>query len=113
MDRLWAKSQALTGLLTELVRAGLEPAGARLASPADPHRRGGHVSVAHPQAWPCCATLIERGLVVSDFRAPGAVRLGPVPLYTRFVEAYDAVEHVRKVLESGLTETPPDRPRVT
>ncbi len=115
LDRLWEKCQALTGLLVQLVRQRLEPAGVTLASPADPARRGGHVSIAHPRAWPWCAALLDRGLVVADFRTPDVLRLGPAPLYTRFVDVYDAIEHIAEVAAAdrngSLTEPP--RPRVT
>jgi kynureninase len=113
LDRLWTKSQALTSLLVTLVEERLGPAGARLASPGDPARRGSHVSIAHPQAWPWCSALIERGLVVPDFRPPDTIRLGPAPLYTRFVDVYEAIERLAGVLQSGLTGLAGDRPRVT
>ena len=110
---LWAKSQALTGLLLQLIRERLEPAGATLVSPSDPERRGAHVSVAHPQAWPWCAALIESGLVVPDFRPPDVVRLGPAPLYTRFVDVWDAVDRMASVLAAGVGPAGTTRPRVT
>jgi kynureninase len=113
LDRLWAKSQALTNLLVTQVEERLGPSGARLASPGDPARRGSHVSVAHPQAWPWCSALIERGLVVPDFRPPDTIRLGPAPLYTRFVDVYEAIERLASVLQSGLSGVAGDRPRVT
>jgi kynureninase len=115
VDRLWAKSQGLTRLLVELVRQRLEPVGATLASPADPDSRGGHVSIAHPRAWPWCAALIERGLVVADFRTPDVMRLGPAPVYTRFVDVYDAVERIAEVVAADRDGSlpKPDRSRVT
>jgi kynureninase len=109
---LWAKSQRLTALLVDLVHDRLEPLGATLASPVDPARRGAHVSVAHPQAGPWCTALIDRQMVVGDFRPPDVVRLGPAPLYTRFVDVFDAVERMAAVLESGVEEVG-GRPRVT
>jgi kynureninase len=97
VDRLWTKAQGLTGALVELVQYRLGPAGVTLVSPADPARRGSHVSIAHPRARTWCATLIDRGLVVPDFRTPDVIRLGPAPLYTRFVDVYDAVERMSGV----------------
>ncbi|MGA2528961.1 MAG: kynureninase [Acidimicrobiales bacterium] len=109
---LWAKSQQLTAMLVELVGDLLEPLGASLASPTDPDRRGAHVSVAHPQAWPWCRALIDRHMVIGDFRPPDVIRLGPAPLYTRFVDVYDAVQFMAEVLAAGVEQTD-DRPRVT
>jgi kynureninase len=109
---LWAKSQQLTAMLVDLIRNQLEPLGATLASPTDPDRRGAHVAVAHPQAWPWCKTLIDRRMVVGDFRPPDVIRLGPAPLYTRFVDVFDAVQRMAEVLEAGVEDVS-DRPRVT
>ena len=44
--------------------------------------------------------LIARG-VVGDFRAPDILRFGFTPLYTRFVDVWDAVEHLHQVLANG------------
>jgi kynureninase len=109
---LWSKSQQLTAMLAELVEARLVPLGAALASPRDPGRRGAHISVAHPRAWPWCRALIDQDLVVGDFRPPDVIRLGPAPLYTRFVDVFDAVERMEAVLGAGLSDTG-GRPRVT
>jgi kynureninase len=113
LDRLWAKSQALLSLLERLVQEQLSPAGAELASPDDPERRGAHLSVRHPDAWPWCEALIDRGLVIPDFRPPDTIRLGPAPLYTRFVDVFDAVARMRDVLASGIPAGRGPRPRVT
>ena len=44
--------------------------------------------------------LIARG-VIGDFREPDVLRFGFAPLYTRFVDAWDAVDRLTQVLESG------------
>jgi len=109
---LWTKSQQLTAMLVDLVRDWLEPLGATLASPTDPDRRGAHLSIAHPLAWPWCHALIDRRMVIADFRPPDTIRLGPAPLYTRFVDVFDAVQRMAEVLEAGVKDLQ-DRPRVT
>jgi kynureninase len=112
IQNLWAKSEGLTALLAERVEERLAPLGARSVTPADPSRRGAHLAVGHPAAWAWCRTLIDRGLMVGDFRPPDVIRLGPAPLYTRYVECFDAVERMAEVLEQGLDPSPPVR-RVT
>lgn len=109
---LWDKSQKLTELLVRLVDDQLVPVGAELASPPGAADRGGHVSVAHPLAWPWCRALIEGDRVVADFRTPDAIRLGPAPLYTRFVDCYDTVEAMRQVFDEGFDTSSP-KPWVT
>jgi kynureninase len=95
------KAAALTQLVVELHDSYLAPLGFELASPRDAARRGGHVSLAHPQAWPICRALIERARVVPDFRGPDSIRLGLPPLYTRFTDVYDALERLRALVERG------------
>ena len=70
MPAIARKTRALTDLFVELHDAWLAPLGFALASPRDAARRGGHVSLAHPEGWQVCRALIERASVVPDFRAP-------------------------------------------
>jgi kynureninase len=95
------KAATLTELAVDFHDAHLEPLGFELASPRDPARRGGHVSLAHPEAWPVCRALIERARVIPDFRGPDSIRLGLPPLYTRFTDVYDALERLRGLVERG------------
>ncbi|MGK5113607.1 kynureninase [Geodermatophilus sp. CPCC 205506] len=110
---LAAKGRALGELTVALADAWLTGCGVTLASPRDPARRGSHVTLAHPQAWQLTQALVDRG-VVPDFRTPDRVRLGPAPLYTRFVDVWDAMDRVHEVLATGAHETyPTERSRVT
>ena len=101
VDRLREKSLALCELIIELHDAWLAPLGFELGSPRDGARRGSHVSVRHPEAWPICRALIERAGVIPDFRGPDSIRLGVAPLYTRFVDVYDAIDRLRGLVERG------------
>ena len=47
---------------------------------------------------------MERMKVIPDFREPDNIRLGVAPLYTRFVDVWEAVERIRRVVEEGLYE---------
>jgi kynureninase len=113
VDRLAAKGRAQSDLAIALAEQWLAPHGVRLASPRDPARRGSHATFAHPQAWQLTQALIDRG-VVPDYREPQRVRLGPAPLYTRFVDVWDAMDRFRAVLEERAHERfPAERARVT
>ena len=107
LDRLWKKSRALTAMLVDLAADRLERYGVGLATPADPDRRGCHVSLTHPDAWSLYRALVSRGLVIPDFRVPDTIRLGPAPIYTRFVDVYDAVDRFAALLESGDFKSEP------
>ena len=59
-------------------------------TPREPARRGGHISVVHPDARALTAALIERR-VIPDFREPNIVRLGMSPLTTTYTEVFDGL----------------------
>jgi kynureninase len=114
IDRIRAKSEALTALAVELHDAWLAPLGFELGSPRDPGRRGSHVSLRHPEAWRICRALVERAGVIPDFRLPDSVRLGFAPLYTRFTDVWDALDRLRTLVESGAyADVDPTLLRVT
>jgi kynureninase len=101
LERLREKAAALTELLVALHDERLRPLGFRLNTPRDPLRRGAHVSVGHEDGWRLCRALIERAEVIPDFRAPDTVRLGFAPLYSRFVDVWDAVDRLARLVETG------------
>ena len=99
-----AKSTSLTELIVAYHDERLQDLGFELGSPREPRRRGAHVSLRHPLAWPICRVLIDRARVVPDFRGPDRVRLGVAPLYTTHAEVYDALERLRELVERGEHE---------
>jgi kynureninase len=95
------KSLALTDLFIALVEARCGGHGLSLVTPRDASQRGSQVSFAHSDAgYPVMQALIARG-VIGDFRAPDILRFGFTPLYTRFVDVWDAASHLQQVLQSG------------
>ncbi|MEI8264502.1 MAG: kynureninase [Betaproteobacteria bacterium] len=102
MAALRKKSLSLTRLFAELVQAGCAGHGLRLESPSYDEQRGSQVCLARDEgAYAIVQALIERG-VVGDFRAPDVLRFGFTPLYIGHAEVWDAVEHLRQVLDSGI-----------
>jgi kynureninase len=95
------KSVAQCELIVALHDAWLAPLGFELGSPRDSARRGSHVALRHPQGWPICRALIERADVIPDFRGPDTIRLGVAPLYTRYVDVWDALDRLRGLVERG------------
>jgi len=104
LPALRAKSLALTRLFAAQVQAHCPTLS--LVSPADDARRGSQVCFGHPAiGYPVMQALIARG-VIGDFRAPDVLRFGFTPLYLRFVDAFDAAEQLRQVLDSGEWQRP-------
>jgi kynureninase len=104
MAALRAKSLALTRLFAERVSATC-PA-LTLASPPVDAERGSQVCFSHAElGYPVMQALIARG-VIGDFRAPDILRFGFTPLYSRFVDAFDAAEHLREVLDTAEWRQP-------
>jgi kynureninase len=109
MPALRAKSAALTDYLIELADEWLTSLGFTVASPRDATRRGGHVSLGHDDAWQISQALIREKVVV-DYRTPDRVRLGPVPITTRFTDVFDALERLRKIAADKSYADIPARP---
>jgi kynureninase len=97
MDRLRRKSTGLTGLAIERADALLPDLGFVVTSPRDPARRGSHVALTHDRAGEVCAALADTHHVITDHRPPNVLRLGFAPLYTRFVDVWDAMEAIAQV----------------
>ncbi len=101
------KSLSLTDLFIELVEDRCANHGLGLATPREHAQRGSQVCLTRGEsAYAIVQALIARG-VIGDFRAgDGAchldiLRFGFTPLYIGFEDVWNAVEHLRQVLESG------------
>ena len=121
MAALRAKATALTELFIALVDERCAALGFAVASPRDARARGSQVSLtwaateaaagAASHGYAIMQALIARG-VIGDFRAgtgadargpalPDILRFGFTPLYLRFVDVFDAVEHLVQVMTTG------------
>ncbi|MBU4610169.1 kynureninase [Achromobacter sp. GG226] len=99
MAALREKSLALTDVFLDLVQSRCAGHGLTVQTPLAHAERGSQVSLLRDEgAYAIVQALIARG-VVGDFRDPGILRFGFTPLYVRFVDVWDAVEHLVQVLE--------------
>ena len=106
MKAIRAKSLALTGLFMRLVEERCAGHGFTIVTPRDPDQRGSQASLAHPEdGYAIMQAMIARG-VIGDFRPPDILRFGFTPLYTRYVDVWDAVDRLAQVMASGEWRQP-------
>jgi kynureninase len=99
------KSLGLTETFIAAIDQEAQGLGLSLLTPRDRARRGGQVSLRHEAGYPVMQALIARG-VIGDFRAPDILRFGFAPLYTRFVDAWDAAAALVEVLRQRGWDRP-------
>jgi kynureninase len=73
-----------------------EALGFALASRRGTNRRGAHVTWRHPNAKDVVRALIAQR-VTPDYRPPDMIRFAPAPLYSRFVDVWDAMDRLRQL----------------
>lgn len=98
IEAVRAKSQLLTGYVLDLADEWLAPFGVEVASPRDPARRGGHVTLRREGFQSLLTPLWDSG-VIPDYRRPDGLRIGPAPLSTSFTEVYQGLRALRELLE--------------
>ncbi|MDR6867192.1 kynureninase [Microbacterium resistens] len=97
IEAVRAKSVSLTDFAVRAYDELLVPLGVRLLSPRDAARRGGHVTIGHPDFRDVTQRLWADG-VIPDFRFPDGIRLGLSPLSTSHEETLRGVLAVRDAL---------------
>ena len=89
-----AQSPQLTRDVLVQGAAWLGPLGVEVASPREPGRRGGHVTLRRAGFAELLDPLWAQG-VIPDFRRPDGLRIGPAPLSTGFGEVYRGLAALR------------------
>ena len=105
MAAIRAKSVALGDAFIERMDRRCAGQGFELVSPREGAGRGSHVSYRHAASYPLMQALIHEG-VVGDCRPPDLVRFGFAPLYTRYVDVWDAVEKIAGLTGARAWERP-------
>lgn len=105
MQQLRAKSLALTTLFMDLVAQECAGFPLTLNTPVDTKYRGSQVGYEHPQGYAVVQALIARG-VIPDYREPRIMRFGFTPLYTSFVDVWNAVAVLKDILQTQSWDQP-------
>jgi len=94
MKHIDAKGRALTAFgLAVCDHFGLDT-----STPRDPNRRGHHLAVHHRDAKELLKELADHK-VIADSRPPDILRLGLSPLTTRFVDVWDGLEILHRLVQ--------------
>ncbi len=112
MTALRKKSLALSDLFIELTESLSNIHGLKLITPRQHHQRGSQLNFTHPHAYSLIQALIARG-IIGDYREPAVMRFGFTPLYTRFVDVWNAVDALRDILDNRKYEINASRNAVT
>jgi kynureninase len=92
----------------------LAPLGFILGSPRNSSERGSHVSIRHPEGYRINRVLIDETKVIPDFRDPDNIRFGLSPLYTSYLDIWEAIERTSIVVaEKRYEKVIQTRPEVT
>jgi kynureninase len=94
-----AKAAKGTDLMIELFDAWLAPLGFGLMTSRDSKKRGGHITVSHPEAKRIAASLRKYANVVPDYRVPNGIRLAIAPLPTSYTEVFDGFLRIKESVE--------------
>ncbi|WP_245394409.1 kynureninase/PvdN C-terminal domain-containing protein [Isachenkonia alkalipeptolytica] len=103
MDRIREKSLRLTEYLMYLIDRKLSRYGYAIGNPREEHRRGGHVSLEHEEAYRISLALRDHH-VIPDYREPNVLRLAPVALYNTYEEVYKLVEILEFIVSKKVYE---------
>lgn len=95
------KASKGTEMMIELFEQWLAPLGFELVTPRDSTRRGGHITIYHPEAAQIARGLRDDMKVIPDYRAPNSIRLAISPLATSYVEVFEGFERIRDYTISG------------
>ncbi len=103
--KLWdglelAAVEAKSAALWDIFHAAGTAAGLECVTPADPAKRGSHISFRHPYAYEIVQGLIARG-VIGDFRDPDILRFGLTPLTLCHADVAKAGQTMCEIIESG------------
>lgn len=104
LPEIAAKAAKGTELMVALHDAWLARLGCSVVTPRDSTRRGGHITIRHPEARRISESLRRFANVVADFRRPDCLRLAISPLATSYVEVWEGFNRLRELITTRTYE---------
>lgn len=96
-----SKAAIGTDLMIRLHDEWLAPLGFSVVTPRDSNRRGGHITMKHPDARHIAVAMREIAKVIPDYREPSSIRVAISPLATSYREVFDGFARIRDLVASG------------
>ncbi|WP_299337265.1 kynureninase [uncultured Psychroserpens sp.] len=96
-DKLCKKSKHLTGYFEFLINA-LNHKDIKIITPDNPKERGCQLSIQVKNADKSLHNKLTEAGIITDWREPDVIRCAPVPLYNSFIDVYEFVERLKKIL---------------
>ena len=93
-----------TEMMIALYDSWLADLGFSLMTSRAAKERGGHISLAHPEAKRIAIALRQFANVIPDYREPNSIRLAISPLPTSYVEVWDGLSRLRDLTASRKYE---------
>jgi len=97
-DKLCLKSKQLTGYFEFLINA-LNHSEIKIITPTNPEERGCQLSIQVQHADKSLHDKLTKSGIITDWREPDVIRCAPVPLYNTFMDVYNFVERLKKILD--------------
>lgn len=98
IENIRSKSLHITAYLMYLIDNKLTQYGYSVGNPRENHRRGGHVSLEHDEAYRISLALRDNN-VIPDYREPNVIRLAPTALYNTYEDVYNLVGILEKIIK--------------
>lgn len=102
IENLEKKSKKQSAFLITLIQEYLIPLGFKIVSPLEETERGSHISIEHSESYRINRAMITPAnkntkVVIPDFRPPNFIRIGIAPLYSSYVDLYEAILRISEI----------------
>lgn len=97
IENIRQKSLQQTDYLIYCIDSYLSDFDFNIVTPLEHAKRGGHISLSHPEAARIAKAMKEVG-IIPDYRQPNIIRLAPIAFYTSYQDIKNAVLKIQKLM---------------